>query len=187
MTAEVDLRRVDAFAKRAHHGQTRNTGDNTAPEVPYIVHPRAVRRLLASHPDPAVRTPWVQAVGLLHDVLEDCDVSRDELQAAFGEPIEHAVWLLSKELKAQPGSHRDDYWEALAAAPLVVRQVKAADRIDNLRSCLKWHRVRLATKYLDETPRKVLPLVVEDAHLYATLARLLARVREAYPEVGRKP
>ena len=42
------LQDVDDFAARAHAGQTRNTGDTSAPDVPYIVHPRAVRDVLRS-------------------------------------------------------------------------------------------------------------------------------------------
>ena len=183
----IDLDAVDAFAAAAHQGQTRNTGDPTAPEVPYIVHPRAVRDILAhEHPDEAARAPWILAVALLHDVLEDCDVDPSVMAARFGVDVALAVGMLSKEFKAVPSALKsaDDYWSDLAGASLAVRQVKAADRIDNLRSCLRWHRTKIARKYLVETPRLMLPMIVDDAFLYATIAELLARVRLAYPEAG---
>lgn len=183
----IDLEAVDAFAAAAHQGQTRNTGDATAPEVPYIVHPRAVRDILAhEHPQPEARAPWILAVALLHDVLEDCNVDPSALATRFGADVAVAVGLLSKEFCAVPSIHKSDadYWSDLASASLAVRQIKAADRIDNLRSCLRWHRTRLAGKYLVETPRLVLPMIVDDPFLYATLAELLARVRLAYPEAA---
>jgi hypothetical protein len=68
----------------------------------------------------------------------------------------------------------------LADAPLAVRQVKGADRVDNLRSCLRWPRPKLVAKYLVETPRYVLPMVAEDAFLYALLCELLAKMARAY-------
>lgn len=179
------LEDVDAFAAKCHEGQTRNAQDQQAEvvEVPYIVHPRAVRDvLLLEHPHPAVREPWMLAVALLHDVLEDCPVHPNEMSRLFGQNISAAVRALSKNLLAVENAVKTDeqYWTVLAQSPLPVRQIKAADRIDNLRSCLRWPRERLARKYLVETPVKVLPMVVEDVFLYATLADLLAELRRKY-------
>lgn len=179
----VDLDAVDAFAARAHHGQSRNTGDNTAPDVPYIVHPRAVRAILErEHPDAAVRAPWILATALLHDVLEDCDVDHTELSRLFGGEVSAAVRALSKQLKTVPAATKTDsqYWTVLAQSPLPIRQVKGADRIDNLRSCRKWRRDKLAQKYLRETPREVLPMLTDDPFLYATICDELAALARTY-------
>ncbi len=183
MSANWTLSDADAFAAKAHHGQKRNTGDPTVPEVPYIVHPRAVRDVLAlEHPNAGVREPWMLAAALLHDVLEDCDVLPDEMTAAFDSSVSAAVRALSKKLYAVADATKtdDQYWSVLRNSPIGIRQIKAADRIDNLRSCLKWHREDIARKYLLETPVKVLPLVLDDPWLYAELAELLAKVRRAY-------
>jgi GTP pyrophosphokinase len=179
----LDLSAVDAFAERAHRGQKRNTGDDTAPELAYIVHPRAVRAFLEDeHPDPGLREPWVLATALLHDVLEDCDVHHHEVTAQFGADVSAACRALSKQLKADPRALKtpEQYWAVLADAPLAVRQIKGADRVDNLRSCLRWPRPKLVAKYLVETPRYVLPMVAEDAFLYALLCELLAQMARAY-------
>ncbi len=184
MSAIWTLDEVDAFAAKAHAGQTRNGGDGSAPEVPYIVHPRAVRDvLLLEHPSAAMHDPWVLATALLHDVLEDCQVHPDDMTDAFGGNVCAAVRALSKEMRMVDGATKtdDQYWSVLGNAPLAIRQIKAADRIDNLRSCLKWPRDRLARKYLVETPVKLMPLVVDDGWLYAELADLLAKVRRMYP------
>jgi len=183
MSVAIDLLLVDAFAAWAHRDQKRNTGDDTAPDVPYIVHPRAVRQILeVEHPDPALREPWILAAALLHDVLEDCEVHHSELSERFGEQVSAAVRALSKELRATPAAKKtdDQYWAVLAKSPLPVRQIKAADRIDNLRSCAKWPRPRLATKYLVETPAKVLPMIQEDRFLLELLERELAVIQKAY-------
>ncbi len=179
----LDLAVVDAFAELAHRGQKRNTGDDTAPEVAYIVHPRAVRTFLeVEHPDPTLRQPWILAAALLHDVLEDCEVHHRDVTAQFGAEVSAACRALSKQLKADPRAVKtpEQYWSVLAEAPLAVRQIKGADRVDNLRSCLRWPRPKLAAKYLVETPRYVLPMVAEDPFLYALLCELLAELARAY-------
>ena len=175
---------AEALASRAHHGQTRTTGDNSAPDVPYLVHPRAVVELLSEHPDPTARTPFVLAMAWLHDVLEDCDVSQEEMTAVVGADVCAGVRALSKSMRRTAGASKEDaqYWSVLAKAPLSVRRVKAADRIDNLRSCVRWQRPRLAAKYLLETPVFVLPLIADDAHLYSQLCAELANVRAAYTD-----
>ncbi len=179
----IDLEHVDAFAAYAHRNQKRNTGDATAPEVPYIIHPRAVRDvLLLEHPDELLHQPEFLAMALLHDVLEDCEVHQSEITEKFGAEVCAGVRVLSKQLRMEPRAVKSDeqYWAVLANAPLPLRQIKAADRIDNLRSCLRWPREKLARKYLVETPQKLLPLIVDDPFAYATLADLLAQMRRAY-------
>jgi len=63
------LRRAYAYAAEKHEGQTRRSGE------PYITHPLAVATILTElEMDDATL-----AAGLLHDVVEDCGVSRDQL------------------------------------------------------------------------------------------------------------
>src|SRR3546814_286061 len=65
------------FAIEAHGDQKRRSGD------PYITHPVAVARLVASlHMDPPTL-----AAALLHDVVEDCGVTRETIQAKFGDDV----------------------------------------------------------------------------------------------------
>lgn len=179
----VDLQAADAFAEKAHRGQTRNGDDGTASEVPYIVHPRAVMQILRDeHPEGDARAPWLLAVALLHDVLEDCDVHPDEITDEFGDNVCAAVRALSKCLRAVPAATKtdDQYWQVLAQAPQAVRRVKGADRLDNLRSLLTWNRPRLAQKYLVETPRRVLPLLADDPFLHAAVEGALRQVEARY-------
>ena len=64
-----------AFASSQHHGQTRKGSG-----APYITHPIAVASIVGQYggdEDQAISA-------LLHDVLEDCDVTRDHLAARYG-------------------------------------------------------------------------------------------------------
>ena len=80
--ADLDmLRRAFDYAVLKHDGQFRRSGE------PYIVHPIAVATILAElEMDDATI-----AAGLLHDVVEDCGVTRDQLAHDFGAEIADLV------------------------------------------------------------------------------------------------
>ncbi|HZO89164.1 MAG TPA: bifunctional (p)ppGpp synthetase/guanosine-3',5'-bis(diphosphate) 3'-pyrophosphohydrolase [Chthonomonadaceae bacterium] len=85
--ADTDLvRRAFAFACERHEGQTRNSGE------PYITHPVEVTEILAD----LEMDEQTLAAGLLHDVIEDCGVTVEELAREFGEDVAHLVESLSK-------------------------------------------------------------------------------------------
>lgn len=77
---------AEAIATHAHAGQTDKAG------APYIDHPRAVAAMVAdAHRDPHTVHAAVQAAWL-HDVVEDTDVTLDDLRAAgFGQSVVSAV------------------------------------------------------------------------------------------------
>ena len=83
---QQQLEKACAYAFFAHDGQTRKSGE------PYITHPIAVATELARwHMD-------IQALsaGLMHDVLEDTPVTKEQMRETFGETIAEMVDGLSK-------------------------------------------------------------------------------------------
>ena len=66
------------FAANAHDGATRKGST-----IPYIVHPMEAAAIAATLTD----DPQVVAAAMLHDVIEDCGVSFEELRARFGERV----------------------------------------------------------------------------------------------------
>jgi GTP diphosphokinase / guanosine-3',5'-bis(diphosphate) 3'-diphosphatase len=71
------LSRAFEYAGAKHDGQVRQSGE------PYINHPLAVAMILTELQMDAT----VLSAALLHDVLEDCSVSRDEIASRFGDEI----------------------------------------------------------------------------------------------------
>ncbi|MFW6174943.1 MAG: HD domain-containing protein, partial [Chloroflexota bacterium] len=69
------------FAAAAHQGQYRES------EEPYIEHPIATAEFLAEREMDATTL----SAALLHDVIEDCDVTREELEERFGEDVARLV------------------------------------------------------------------------------------------------
>ena len=108
------LERAIEIAARAHAGQVDKAGQ------PYILHP--LRLMLA------VTTEHQRMAAVLHDVVEDTEVSFELLRAeGFPEIVLEAVRALTK----YPGEKRIDA-AARAAAHPVARVVKLADVSDNM-------------------------------------------------------
>ena len=102
-------RKAMQFAYDAHHGAVDSTG------VPYIFHPMH----LAEQMD----TEYACCAALLHDVVEDTDITLDDLRAAgFPLPVIVAVGLLTHD----PRVDYFDYVRALKANP-IAKAVKLAD------------------------------------------------------------
>src|SRR5688572_13416319 len=85
------------FSEAAHAGQTRQSGE------PYISHPLAVTEILAGwHMD-----SQALMAALLHDVMEDTSVTKDEISDTFGRPVAELVDGLSKLDKIEFQSAED--------------------------------------------------------------------------------
>jgi guanosine-3',5'-bis(diphosphate) 3'-pyrophosphohydrolase len=152
-------RAVD-FAIQAHEGQTRKSGDA------YITHPIAVAQLVA---DLRMDPPTVQAA-VLHDVIEDCDVSAAELRRRFGVDVASLVEGATKIDHITPGGVLDvetvdaetlrKMFIAMAEDVRVVI-VKLADRLHNMRTL----------SYLDDDRQQA--IARETMDVYAPLAARL--------------
>jgi (p)ppGpp synthase/HD superfamily hydrolase len=120
------IERALQLASRAHEGQYRKTTD-----IPYIAHPAAVGMMLmkAGYEDELV------AAGILHDTVEDTEVTMDEIKALFGERIAGIVEGCSEPDKSLSWEERKEHTiEFLKTAPEEVRVVSCADKLHNIRS-----------------------------------------------------
>ena len=122
--------RALAFALEKHAGQTRRGRD-----VPYASHPVRVAGLVLEHGGDATQV----AIGLLHDVIEDCGVTDAELRERFGDEVASAVRALSDVLEGdtpkQKAPWRERKTRFVARLPSVgarARLVAACDKLDNL-------------------------------------------------------
>ena len=119
-------RAVD-YAARCHAGQSRDGGE------PYIIHPIRVAIHLTVFYEDEISQDDV-AVAVLHDVLEDTPgLTREELAAAFGDPVATAVDCLSRKTARRKMSI-SEYYQAILAAPKLVKVIKLCDRLDNILS-----------------------------------------------------
>lgn len=118
------------FSDEAHLGQMRMSGE------PYISHPIAVAEICA---DWKLDAQAIMAA-LLHDVMEDQDVRKDELIERFGAPVANIVDGLSKleklEFQSQIEAQAENFRKMLLAMARDVRVIliKLADRLHNMRT-----------------------------------------------------
>lgn len=151
------IREAYELARQKHEGQFRKSKD------PYIQHPLEVAYMLAElHASPATI-----CAGLLHDLLEDTDLSKEEMIGLFGEDITSIVDGVTKigqlkymtKEKALARTHQKIL--LAMAKDIRVILVKLIDRVHNMRT-------------LDfQTPDKQQKIAKETMDLYAPLAHRL--------------
>lgn len=141
------------FAKEKHVGQKRVSGKS------YFTHLYSTALILAQ----LGADSETIAAGLLHDILEDTDVSKDELREKFGEDVCSIVLALTKwrNLSYSKNSQAIHYLQRLllsSTADLRVVLVKLADKLHNVRTL----------KYLSKAQQKRISKL--SLEVYAPLA-----------------
>ena len=124
------LKLAYTFSQGAHSGQFRKTGE------PYISHPLAVASILEElHLD-----AHTLAAALLHDVVEDTDISSTEISERFGATVAELVDGVSKldkiESQTPTDAQAENFRKMLLAMARDVRVIliKLADRLHNMRT-----------------------------------------------------
>ncbi len=184
------VRQAYRFADHAHLGQLRKNGD------PYITHPIAVA---------AQCTEWkldAQALcaALMHDVMEDCGVTKTDLMERFGPQVADLVDGLTKldklEFHSREENQAESFRKMLLAMARDVRVIliKLADRTHNMRTMgdmprSKWGRISSETLEiyapiahrlgLNNNYRELQDLAFKHLHpwRYKTLSKALAKSR----------
>jgi GTP pyrophosphokinase len=171
---EVDedlLNRAYVFAMRAHGGQTRQSGD------PYFSHPLSVAAILTD----LRLDPMTIATALLHDVVEDTDVTVADIRKQFGDEIARLVdgvtKISNRELSPDADHSAENFGKFILATSKDVRVllVKLADRLHNMRTL---HHIRK-----EEKGRRI---ALETMEIYAPLARIIGieRFREELEDLS---
>ncbi len=112
------LEQAISLASRVHQGQVDKQG------APYILHPLRVMLALRK----AGHDVTTQIVGVLHDVVEDTEISLTYIEASYDETI--AEWL--DAVTHRGGESYFDYIRRVIEAGPVAIQVKSMDLRDNL-------------------------------------------------------
>jgi len=123
------------IATKAHEGQFRKTGE------PYIIHPMAVKKILE---DWGMDEDTIIA-GILHDTVEDTDLTLNDIKNEFGESVAFLVDGVTKLSVARNGMRdldtylpetKDNFLRLMVALGDDIRVliIKLADRLHNLRT-----------------------------------------------------
>lgn len=148
-----EIRNVEVaymMAKFGHRAQTRNETDANGDKVRYFEHLRRVAIILID--ECGVRDWRLICAALLHDSLEDTrDITPSIIEHLFGARVCQVVMLLSK-------CPKEGYLERLQQyGDDEVIMLKAADRLDNMRS-LSQATPQFIAKQVAETRQKLIPV-----------------------------
>ncbi|TQV73744.1 bifunctional GTP diphosphokinase/guanosine-3',5'-bis pyrophosphate 3'-pyrophosphohydrolase [Aliikangiella marina] len=165
-----EVEQAYVLARDAHDGQLRSSGD------PYITHPVAVAKILASlHLD-----HQTIMAAILHDVIEDCEVTAEELTDKFGERVSDLVEGVSKltqiKFRSREEAQAENFRKMMMAMveDLRVVLIKLADRLHNMRT--------LGSLRPDKQRR----IAKETIEIYAPIANRLGMyaIRQELEELG---
>jgi guanosine-3',5'-bis(diphosphate) 3'-pyrophosphohydrolase len=155
------LKKAYVFAARAHKGQVRRSGE------PYLSHPLEVAKMLSDMKLDCVTL----AAALLHDVLEDTDVTAKDLQKNFGKEIADLVEGVTKISMVQEVSPETRQAESIRKIILAMTDdlrvifIKLADRVHNLQTL----------KFLPEEKQR--QIAQETLEIYVPIANRLGMGR----------
>jgi GTP pyrophosphokinase len=150
---EALLNRAYVYAMKAHGNQKRASGDL------YFSHPLEVAAILT---DLKLDDATI-AAALLHDVIEDTEVTRDEIDQKFGKEIGELVDGLTKikklDLVTKKAEQAENFRKLLLAISSDIRVllIKLADRLHNMRT-LEHKRPESRRRTADETLEIYAPL-----------------------------
>ena len=150
-----DVRRAHDYGAKLHQGQQRSSGE------PYIYHPLAAARILAD-----LRLDHTTIIAaILHDVLEDTKVTKEQLQKEFGKDVAELVDGVSKIEKIEGMTRSEQQAESFRKLLLAMTQdlrvilVKLADRLHNMRTL-----EHMTTEQRRRTARETLDIYAPIAH-----------------------
>ncbi|MGB6867739.1 MAG: bifunctional (p)ppGpp synthetase/guanosine-3',5'-bis(diphosphate) 3'-pyrophosphohydrolase [Candidatus Aminicenantaceae bacterium] len=155
------LKKAYVFAARAHKGQVRRSGE------PYLSHPLEVANMLADMKMDATTL----VAGILHDVLEDTEVTAPEIEETFGKEAAHLIEGITKISLVEVSSPESRKAESIRKIILAMTDdvrvifIKLADRIHNLKTL----------KFLPENKQK--QIARETLEIYAPIANRLGMGR----------
>lgn len=147
------INRAYDFARIKHEGQLRKSGE------PYFVHVLNVAYILAT----LTAGPQTICAGLLHDTMEDCGVSFEEIEQLFDHEIASLVEAVTKigslkfkdEKEYQAANHRKIFIAMAKDVRVII--IKLVDRLHNMRT-LMYQPVEKQKKIASETLQVYAPI-----------------------------
>ncbi|MBL8151221.1 MAG: bifunctional (p)ppGpp synthetase/guanosine-3',5'-bis(diphosphate) 3'-pyrophosphohydrolase [Blastocatellia bacterium] len=179
------LQRALELAEKAHQGQFRKTKTNNPyHHDPYIIHPMRVALVLID--ELGISDTNMIAAAILHDVVEDSEVTIETIRDSFDEDVAEIVLTLTKPPHSPSVSRHQQlsaYHEKIFISPERIKLIKLADRLDNIREAISTTDIAFQKKYLKETREIYLPLAaLTNSFFHTEISAYCDRLEEALRE-----
>lgn len=162
------LQEAVLWAAHLHQGQWRDGDD----PLPYITHPFEVLSMLRHIG--GVTDESMLCVAALHDTVEECDVTLEDVGKRFGKRVEKLLAEVTREEPTEEqaaGLSSDELW-ALRSRMLLdeirgmsrgAKQIKLADRLSNVRGAFASKKGKKLARYLEQT-EQILEIVKREVN-----------------------
>ena len=142
-------------AERAHFGYKRKS------QEPFISHPIRVANALVSL---GVEDEEILTIAILHDIIEDTKLEKEDLLKDFNESVVESIELLTKKENVD----LDEYYKNIFFNPKAC-VVKIADRCHNISTMYFFNEDKMIN-YIKETEKYIIPLCSEVSNNYPHLS-----------------
>ena len=116
------------FAAEKHKGQERRGSG-----LPYVTHPIIVSQLIAKYKNGSSKLDELQCAGLLHDVLEDTECDKNELEREFGPLVASIVVELTSDTVMIKELGKNEYLkQKMIKMSKYAFIIKLIDRLSNI-------------------------------------------------------
>ena len=156
------------LAKKAHAGQNRDEGGQ------YIIHPIRVANTLIYNL--GFRDRNIKIAGLLHDVVEDTNITLAKIEKSFGKNVSDLVATLTRDKEKET---KKQTFEKMLQESLEKKILKTCDWLDNLRSFVyRTDRGERWQRHLQEAKEMYIPLAraAENKWLIAEMEKVYDKV-----------
>jgi (p)ppGpp synthase/HD superfamily hydrolase len=125
------LEKAHRLMLKAHGQQVRKTDGS-----PYVIHPMMVAKKLArlNFPDEVI------AAAMIHDILEDTDITEQQLRQELGDEVVDIILPLSEDKKLEWEDRKKEYIHDVKNGSASTKAVSIADKIHNLESIIETHK-----------------------------------------------
>jgi len=169
------IKEAEKFAESAHEGQTQENGK------PYVEHPKNVASFLEG---------WKQdeeviIAGLLHDVVEDSEISLEEIKDKFSERVallvEGMSWIRNKETRIKDWDATHKKFAEIAKKDPALILIKAADLKSNISNLLPKNSKFIIKKAIPRNLSFYIPFLKETG-----INEIADEVEEKYEEFSKE-
>jgi len=157
------------FATKYHTGKRKNG------ITPEFYHQLSIASYVRTLPLPIEDMEAVLAAVLLHDVVEDYDVTIEEIEARFGQRVSKLVALMTNKMNDAKLS-KEVYYANLATDPLGAI-LKGSDRINNIQTMGGVFSDEKQIRYIDEVKNYILPMLKKARRAFPVYEAVIENIK----------